>query len=61
MAIAKGLDYLIINPLDKRMMAHIVATELLAGKDSFCENYLKAYRDRRLEIYIVSTLLPCYQ
>jgi len=50
MAIAKGLDSLIINPLDKRMMDHIVADESLAGKDSFCENYLKAYRDRRLEI-----------
>jgi cobalamin-dependent methionine synthase I len=50
MAIAKGLDSLIINPLDKRMMRYIVAAESLAGKDSFCENYLKACRDRRLEI-----------
>jgi len=48
MAIGKGLDALIINPLDKRMMGHIVATELLAGKDSFCEKYIKSYRDKKL-------------
>ena len=44
MAIAKGLDGAIINPLDDRMMANIVAAEALAGKDSFCTNYLKAFR-----------------
>ena len=44
MAIAKGLDGAIINPLDARMMANIVAAEALAGKDSFCMNYLKAFR-----------------
>jgi cobalamin-dependent methionine synthase I len=44
MAIAKGLDGAIINPLDGRMMANIVAAEALAGRDSFCMNYLKAFR-----------------
>ena len=44
MAIAKGLDGAIINPLDKRMMANIVAAEALAGRDNFCMNYLKAFR-----------------
>ncbi len=44
MAIAKGLDGAIVNPLDKRMMANIVAAEALAGKDEFCMNYLKAFR-----------------
>lgn len=44
MAIAKGLDGAIINPLDPRMMANIVAAEALAGKDEFCMNFLKAYR-----------------
>ncbi len=49
MAIAKGLDSAIVNPLDKRMMAIMVTAEALAGKDDYCENYLKAYRSRRLE------------
>jgi cobalamin-dependent methionine synthase I len=44
MAIASGLDGLIINPLDKKMMANIIAAETLAGRDNYCSNYLKAYR-----------------
>ena len=44
MAIAKGLDGAIINPLDKKMMANIIAAEALAGRDNFCMNYLKAFR-----------------
>ncbi|SDE47955.1 methyltetrahydrofolate cobalamin methyltransferase [Sporomusa acidovorans] len=44
MGIAKGLDGLIINPLDKAMMAGIVTAETLAGRDNFCCNYLEAYR-----------------
>jgi 5-methyltetrahydrofolate--homocysteine methyltransferase len=44
MAIAKGLDGAIINPLDSRMMANIIAAEALAGKDEFCTNYLTAFR-----------------
>ena len=44
MAIAKGLDGAIVNPLDKWMMANITVAETLKGKDEFCGNYLKAYR-----------------
>jgi 5-methyltetrahydrofolate--homocysteine methyltransferase len=49
MAIAKGLDGAIVNPLDKRMMACITAAETLAGRDDFCMNYLKAYRAKAFE------------
>jgi 5-methyltetrahydrofolate corrinoid/iron sulfur protein methyltransferase len=44
MAVTKGLDGAIINPLDGRMMATIIAAEALAGRDNFCMNYLKAFR-----------------
>jgi len=50
MAIAKKLDSAIINPLDKRMMANIIAAETLAGKDEYCSNYLTAYREDRLKL-----------
>lgn len=50
MAIAKKLDGAIVNPLDKRMMANIIAAETLIGKDEFCSNYLSAYRDNRLKL-----------
>ena len=49
MAIANGLDGAIINPLDKKMMGNIVAAEALAGKDSFCMNYLQAFRAGALD------------
>jgi cobalamin-dependent methionine synthase I len=45
MAIARGMDAAIINPLDQSMMANIIAAETLAGRDEFCECYLKAYRE----------------
>ncbi len=44
MAIAKGLDGAIVNPLDKRMMGCITTAEMLIGRDTYCMNYLKAYR-----------------
>ena len=44
MAIAKGLDGAIVDPLDKRMMANIIAAEALAGKDDYCMSYLKGHR-----------------
>jgi 5-methyltetrahydrofolate--homocysteine methyltransferase len=49
MAIAKGLDGAIVNPLDQKMMANIIAAEALAGRDNFCMNYLKAFRAGKLE------------
>jgi len=44
MAITKGLDGAIVNPLDKKMMANITAAETLAGKDSYCMNFLQEFR-----------------
>ncbi len=49
MAIARGLDGAIVNPLDQQMMATITSANTLAGKDEFCRNYLKAYRAGKLD------------
>jgi len=49
MAIAKGMDSAIIDPLDPRMMANIFAAEALAGRDQFCMNYITADREGRFE------------
>jgi cobalamin-dependent methionine synthase I len=49
MAVTKGLDGAIVNPLDKKMMANIIAAETLAGKDSYCMKYLQAYRAGRFD------------
>ena len=48
-AILRGLDGAIINPLDKRIMACIIAAEAMAGKDDYCMNFLTAYREKRFE------------
>ena len=49
MAITKGLNAAIMNPLDQKMMANIVVAEMLAGKDEFCANYMDAYREGLLD------------
>jgi 5-methyltetrahydrofolate--homocysteine methyltransferase len=50
MAIARGLDGLIINPLDKQMMANLIMAETLGGRDDYCMNYLKAHRNKRFDL-----------
>jgi len=49
MAIAKGMDSAIVDPLDPRMMATIVAADALAGKDQFCMGYITAEREGKFE------------
>ncbi len=49
MAMAMGLDALIVDPLDRRMMANILTAETLMGSDPYCAGYLKAYRDGRFQ------------
>ena len=43
-AIGAGMDGAIIDPLDKKLMSMIYASEALFGKDNYCKNYLKKYR-----------------
>ena len=50
MAVAKGLDSLIVNPLDRQMMANLITAETLAGRDEFCTNFLQAYREKKFEM-----------
>jgi len=44
-AISAGMDGAIIDPMDKRLMSMIYASEALIGKDKHCKTYLKKYRD----------------
>jgi 5-methyltetrahydrofolate--homocysteine methyltransferase len=50
MAIVKGLDTAILDPLDKAMMATVLAAEALVGRDKYCMNFIKSYRSGRLEV-----------
>ena len=50
MAIASGLDGVIINPLDRQMMANIIAAQTLIGKDEFCGEYINSYRENKFDL-----------
>ena len=47
MAMAAGLDSAILDPLDEELMDAIKASEALLGKDRFCMNYIKAFRESK--------------
>jgi cobalamin-dependent methionine synthase I len=49
MAMARGLDAAILDPLDRSLMAAVCAGEALLGRDEMCMNYIRAYRGGRLE------------
>ena len=49
MAIAEGLDALIVNPLDRRMMASLLASEALIGTDSYCREFIRGFRAKKFE------------
>jgi 5-methyltetrahydrofolate--homocysteine methyltransferase len=44
LALAAGLDTAILDPLDREIMAALVAAELVLGQDRHCLNYTRAYR-----------------
>lgn len=48
MAVSRGLDGAIINPLDRELTAAIYAAEALTGKDDFCMNYIRAFRAQKI-------------
>ncbi|HET7341397.1 MAG TPA: dihydropteroate synthase [Methylomirabilota bacterium] len=48
MAMARGLDAVIVDPLDARMAANILTARMLLGRDAGCKAYLTAYRQGRL-------------
>ena len=47
MALAAGLDSAILDPLDHELMDAIKTAEALLGKDRFCQNYIKAFREAK--------------
>ena len=48
-AIGAGMDGAIVDPMDKKLMAMIYASEALFGRDDYCRNYLKKYRAGEIE------------
>jgi 5-methyltetrahydrofolate--homocysteine methyltransferase len=46
---AAGMDGAILDPLDKKLMTYMYATEALLGIDDFCMNYLEKFREGQIE------------
>lgn len=49
-AIGAGMDGAIIDPMDKKLVSMIYASEALFGRDSYCKNYLKKFRSGDIEV-----------
>jgi 5-methyltetrahydrofolate--homocysteine methyltransferase len=49
MMIANGYDSAIMDPLDKDIMALMHTSDMLAGHDQFCMNYIKGVRAERIK------------
>lgn len=49
-AMVKGLTAVILDPLDKRMMANLITTQALLGRDEYCGGYLAAFRRGTLDL-----------
>jgi 5-methyltetrahydrofolate--homocysteine methyltransferase len=49
-AMMKGLTAVILDPLDKRIMANLITTNALLGKDEYCADYLAAFRLGKLDL-----------
>ena len=48
MAIAAGLDALLIDVRDQALMSSLYASKILINQDSYCLEYLKAYREKKI-------------
>ncbi|RJP73511.1 MAG: methyltetrahydrofolate cobalamin methyltransferase [Candidatus Abyssobacteria bacterium SURF_17] len=48
-AMSAGLDAVILDPLDKQMMASLIAAKTVLGRDEYCSQYLAAFRAHKLE------------
>lgn len=49
LCMAAGLDAVILNPEDRRMMSSIYSAEALLGIDNYCVKYLNSYRNGLLD------------
>jgi cobalamin-dependent methionine synthase I len=49
-AMSAGMDGAILDPLDRKLMSFLYATEALLGIDEYCLNYLTKFREGEIEI-----------
>ena len=45
LAMARGLSAAILDPTDKRIMANLLSTRMILGKDEYCADFIDAYQN----------------
>jgi 5-methyltetrahydrofolate--homocysteine methyltransferase len=48
--LGRGLDAAIVDPCDQQLMMNLRAAEALLGRDEYCVQYLRAFREGKLEL-----------
>lgn len=48
MAMAVGLDTLLVDVRDQSLMSILYASKALLNEDRYCLEYLKAYREKKI-------------
>ncbi len=48
MAIAAGLDTLLIDVRDQSLLSAVIASRMLVNQDLYCSKFLKAYREKKI-------------
>jgi len=49
LGLSYGLSAAILDPTDNRLKATLLSVEMLLGRDEYCENYIDAYQNGRIE------------
>ena len=50
LAMRAGLNAAILDPLDRKLMSIVRATNVLLGQDPWCQAYTRAFRENKLEM-----------
>ena len=48
LCMGNGLTAAILDPTDEQLMADLLATDMLLGRDEYCEKYIDAYQEGRI-------------
>ena len=48
LCMASGLSAAILDPTDKQLMAALLSTDMLLGRDEYCGNFIEAYQSDRI-------------
>ncbi|MBT4511136.1 MAG: dihydropteroate synthase, partial [Chloroflexi bacterium] len=48
LAMSYGLSGAIMDPTDKRIMSTLLSTDMLLGRDEYCEKFIDGYQDGRV-------------